>query len=169
MENKITFRKAKVTDIERIWEIILQAKAQMHQMNSRQWQNGYPAIENINSDIEFENGYVLCDEKGVIAYAAVIFNGEPAYEAIQGKWFTVPPYVVVHRLAVADEMKNRGIATLFMQKIEEFSRQKGMNSFRVDTNFDNLFMQKILFVLDFTYCGEVYYDKNQRRAYEKPI
>jgi N-acetylglutamate synthase-like GNAT family acetyltransferase len=169
MKNKIAFRKAETTDIKRIWEIILQAKEQMRQMNSRQWQEGYPTIENINNDIEREYGYVLCNENGVIAYAAVIFNGEPAYETIQGKWFTAPPYVVVHRLAVADEMKNRGIATLFMQRIEELAHQKGMKSFRVDTNFDNLFMQKILFALDFTYCGEVYYDKNQRRAYEKSI
>ena len=163
------FRKAKHTDTERIWQIILQAKEQMRRMNSRQWQDGYPAVENITNDIKNGYGYVLCDKDVVIAYGAVVFDGEPAYNNIQGKWLTDLPYVVVHRLAVADEVKNRGIATLFMQKVEELAKEKKAGSFRVDTNFDNLFMHKMLFALDFTYCGEIFYDKNQRRAYEKVL
>ncbi|MDR3268431.1 MAG: GNAT family N-acetyltransferase [Tannerella sp.] len=169
MEDKITFRKAEITDAERIWQIILQAKEQMRRMNSRQWQDGYPSPENITGDIEKGYGYVLCVENGVIAYGAVIFDGEPAYNNIHGKWLTDLSYVVVHRLAVADEVKNKGIATLFMQKVEELSRQKGVRSFRVDTNFDNVYMQKILFAMDFTYCGEIFYDQGVRRAYEKKI
>ena len=165
----IKFRKAKPTDTERIWQIILQAKEQMRRMNSRQWQDGYPAVENITNDIENGYAYVLCDEDAVIAYGAVVFTGEPAYNNIQGKWLTNLPYVVLHRLAVAEEVKNRGVATSFMQKVAELAKQKNVGSFRVDTNFDNLFMHKMLFALDFTYCGEVFYDKNQRRAYEKVL
>ena len=169
MEKTVTIKKAETADIERIWQIILQAKEQMRRMNSHQWQDGYPAVETIATDIENGYGYVLCDGPNVIAYAAIIFDGEPAYNDIKGKWLTDQLYVVVHRLAVADEMKNRGVATFFMQQIEELSKQKGVHSFRVDTNFDNLFMQKILFSLNFTYCGEIFYDKNQRRAYEKDL
>jgi N-acetylglutamate synthase-like GNAT family acetyltransferase len=164
---EFTFRKAKQTDIERVWQIILQAKEQLRRMNSRQWQDGYPAIENIENDIVNGYGYVLCGDKGVIAYGAVIFDGESAYNDISGKWLSDLPYAVVHRLAVADEVKNRGMATLFMQKIQELCKQKDIRSFRIDTNFDNLYMQKILFALDFTCCGEIFYDRNQRRAYEK--
>ena len=163
------FRKAKQSDTERIWQIILQAKEQMRRRNSLQWQDGYPAVENITNDIENGYGYVLCEEDTVIAYSAVVFDGESAYNHIQGKWLTNSPYVVLHRLAVADEVKNQGVATSFMQKVAELARQKGIDSFRVDTNFDNLYMHKILSALDFTYCGEVFYDKNQRRAFEKVL
>jgi GNAT superfamily N-acetyltransferase len=169
MMEDISFRKAEITDTERIWQIILQAKEQIRLMNSLQWQDGYPAMENITGDIENGYGYVLCRENGVIAYSAIIFDDEPAYENINGNWMTNLPYVVVHRLAVADEMKKRGIATLFMRKVEDLCRQKGIHSFRVDTNFDNVYMQKILAALEFTYCGEIFYDKNSRRAYEKKI
>jgi GNAT superfamily N-acetyltransferase len=162
-------RKAKQSDTERIWQIILQAKEQMRRMNSRQWQDGYPAVENITSDIENGYGYVLCDEDTVIAYGAVVFDGEPAYSHIQGKWLTGLPYVVLHRLAVADEVKNRGVGTSFIQKVAELAKRKSIGSFRVDTSFDNLYMHKILFTLDFTYCGEIFYEKNQRKAYEKVL
>ncbi len=159
-------RKAITTDTERIWQIILQAKEQMRLRGSQQWQNGYPAMENITHDIENEYGYVLCNEDQVISYAAIIFDGEPAYNDIKGKWLTDQPYVV-HRLAVADEMKQRGIATLYMLEVEKLSLQNKIHSFRVDTNFDNLYIQKILVKLNFTYCGEILYDGNSRMAYEK--
>jgi GNAT superfamily N-acetyltransferase len=164
---EIVLEKARPEHQERIWQLILQAKEQMRLRNSRQWQDGYPAIENITRDIANGYGCVLSLHKAVIAYAAVIFTGEPAYETIEGKWLSDRPYVVAHRLAVADEMKRQGVATLFMQKIEEWSRTKGIYSFRVDTNFDNLYMQKIFAKSGFVYCGEVLYDQNRRMAYEK--
>lgn len=169
MKNTITFRKAEIADSDRIWQIILQAKEQMRLRNSRQWQDGYPAMENIVDDIQKDYGHVLCLDNAVIAYGAIIFVGEPAYDSILGNWLSELPYVVVHRLAVADEVKNRGVATLYMQKVAEISRQKGVRSFRVDTNFDNLYIRKMLQALDFTYCGEIFYDKNSRLAYEKLI
>ena len=163
------FRKAKHPDTERIWQIILQAKEQMRRLNSRQWSDNYPAVENITNDINNGYGYVLCDADAIIAYGAVVFDGEPVYGKIQGKWLTDFPYVVLHRLAVAEEVKNRGVATSYMKEVMKLGKRKGVGSFRVDTNFDNLYMHKMLSTLEFTYCGEVFYDKGQRMAYEKAL
>jgi GNAT superfamily N-acetyltransferase len=163
----LNFVKAKRGDAERIMEIIEQAKAQMRRRGSLQWQDGYPAMENILNDIEKGYGFVLEYEKIIIAYAAVIFDGEPAYNVIEGRWLSDYPYVVVHRLAVADEMKKRGIATGFMQQIEQYAHECGLLSFRIDTNFDNEFMLKMLDKLGFVFCGEVRMRSGLRRAYEK--
>ena len=168
LQNKVMeFRIAVQADAERIWEIILQAKEQMRLRGTLQWQDGYPAFENITQDIENGYGYVLSNHDGVVAYGAVVFDGEPAYDAIVGEWLTNQPYVVVHRLAVAGEMKQQGIATLFMQEVEKLSRERGVHSFKVDTNFDNLYMQRIMSKLGFSYCGEVEYRSGKRMAYEK--
>ena len=167
MNQLVLFRKAGPDDAGQIWQIILQAKEQMRLLGRCQWQDGYPAFENITGDIENGHGYVLSENGHVIAYGAVIFDREPAYNSIDGNWLTDQPYVVVHRLAVADKVKQRGIGTLFMQEVEKLSRSKGIKSFRVDTNFDNLFMQKMLSKLEFTYCGEIVYVSNKRMAYEK--
>lgn len=169
MNEKLTFRKADEADAMRIWLMIEQAKKQMQQLGSQQWQDGYPIPETIACDIAFGYGYVLCNEEGAVAYGSVIFDSEPAYEAIEGKWMDDEPYVVVHRLAVANEMKQQGVGTLFMQKVEEFSRQQNVHRFRVDTNFDNHYMHKILERLRFAYCGEIQYDRGARMAYEKSI
>ena len=167
MVETIIFRKATTADFERIWQIILQAKERMHLRGSRQWQDGYPTIAIITDDIEKGYGYVLCDNNCVIAYAAVVFDGEQAYNSIKGNWLSDQPYVVVHRLAVANGMTQLGIATMFMETVEELSRRNKVFSFRVDTNFDNQYMLKIMQKMGFTYCGEIYYESDARMAFEK--
>lgn len=163
------FRPAGKQDSERIWEIIRQAKMQMYRENKQQWDESYPAPAHLAADVESGRGYVLSFEGKVISYGAVVFDGEPVYDSIRGKWLSDLPFVVVHRLAVADEMKRRGIASVFMQEVEKLSKAKGVHSFKVDTNFDNFYMQKILEKLGFTLCGEIYYQHGSRMAYEKLI
>lgn len=168
-ENFIVFRQAQPGDCERIWEIILQAKEQMRLAGKQQWQDGYPAQADIVRDVAAGYGYVLCTGERVVAYGAVSFDGEPAYEAIRGKWETEPPYVVVHRLAVADEMKQKGMAKLFLLRVEELCRRKGVNSSRVDTNFDNVYMLRLLEKLGYRYCGKIMYVGGERLAFEKRL
>lgn len=164
------FRKAEPSDTDRIWEIILQAKAQMRRLNSTQWNDQYPAFETICQDIASGNGYVCCDADKAIAYGVVSFEGEPAYNRIDGTWGNPLPYLIVHRLAVADEMKHRGLAAYFLTQAEEVSRRKGIYNFRIDTNYDNQYMLRLIDRIGFRYCGEVVYrENNTRKAFEKSI
>lgn len=167
----LLFRKAEETDIERIWEIIGQAKAQMRRLNSQQWDENYPLLEDISQDIESGNGYVFCDRNNrVVTYGVISFDGEPAYNDIKGKWSNNLPYMIVHRLAVADEMKRQGMARRFMLQAEDVSREKGIYEFRVDTNYDNQYMLRLIDALGFNYCGEVSYREDKiRKAFEKSL
>lgn len=167
MEQSYSLRSAKEEDATRIWEIIQQAKAQMYKEEKQQWDEFYPAPEHIADDLIKNYAFVLCYEENIIAYGAVVFDGEPTYKDIQGSWLSDRPYVVVHRLAVADEMKRRGIATIFMREVEKLCVERNIHSFKVDTNFDNFYMQKILEKCGFTYCGEIVFQGGARIAYEK--
>lgn len=194
MEN-IRFRQASAQDLSRILEIIRQAQRRMAAAGSRQWQDGYPAPENITSDLEHGYGYVLCcqtdkETEGVpypgklplkqsagerdnihpiVAYGAVVFDGEAAYDALDGEWLTEGPYVVVHRLAVADEALGEGLGTKFLKQVEGLARIRGIEAFRIDTNFDNVRMLRILANQGFTRCGKVVYRSGEREAFEKRL
>ncbi|ODT35276.1 MAG: GNAT family N-acetyltransferase [Sphingobacteriales bacterium 41-5] len=163
----MTFKKATNADAKRVWQILQEAIATRKADGSNQWQDGYPNPETIANDIEPGYGYVLMENQLIIAYAAVIFDIEPAYENIEGKWLSNGAYVVVHRVAVTTEAKGRGIATIIMKKIEELALSKNVGSIKVDTNFDNVPMLKILDKLGYSYCGEVYFRGSPRRAFEK--
>ena len=160
MDNELIFRQAQSCETDRIMQIIRQAQARMHAAGSRQWQDGYPAPGHISADIGRNRGYVLCKPGvegplAVIAYGAVVFDGEPAYDAIDGQWLTNGPYVLVHRIAVADG--------------ETLAQERGVKAFRIDTNFDNQTMLRLLERTGFTYCGKVVYRSGERLAYEKRI
>ena len=174
MDNELIFRQAQSCETDRIMQIIRQAQARMHAAGSRQWQDGYPAPGHISADIGRNRGYVLCKPGvegplSVIAYGAVVFDGEPAYDAIDGQWLTDEPYVLVHRIAVADGERGRGVAAEFMRRVEAMACGRGTGSMRVDTNFDNRYMLRMLGRLGFVYCGKVRYRSGERLAYEKRI
>lgn len=169
--DQLQFRPAAEADIDRILEIIRGAQARMRARGSSQWQNGYPAVADITRDIERGCGYLLAEPgKGpTAAYGAVIFEGEPAYEAIEGEWLTQGPYVMVHRLAVAGEQLRRGVAREFMHRVEALALARGIGSFRVDTNFDNAGMLALLAEAGFVRCGEIRYGTEHREAFEKVL
>ncbi|MCG7280862.1 GNAT family N-acetyltransferase [Chryseobacterium taklimakanense] len=169
MKAEIKFRKATQDDADKIWKILQQAIERRRRDGSLQWQNGYPNPETVNSDIEKQIGYVLTENDRVVAYCAVLLNDEPAYENIEGKWLSDGDFNVVHRVAVSDEVAGKGYATEIFRRIEDFSRQNGIFSVKVDTNFDNAAMLHILKKLGYSYCGEVYLSGGVRKAFEKLI
>jgi hypothetical protein len=160
-------RKASLSEVPIIWEILQQAIEQRRLDGSQQWQNGYPNEQTVRDDIDKAYGYVLADENAVIAYAAIIFDGDPSYEEIKGKWLTNGDYAVVHRVATSNSIKRKGIGTELFWKIEDLCLEKKIYSIKVDTNFDNIPMLKIADRLNYTYCGEVIFEGLPRKAYEK--
>jgi GNAT superfamily N-acetyltransferase len=161
--------KARDSEITIIWNILQDAIDQRKKDGSEQWQNGYPNEQTIYDDINNSYGYVLIDNNVIVAYAAIIFGEELAYYDIKGSWLTNDDYVVIHRVATSNEYKRKGIATQFFRMIEDLSIEQNVYSIKVDTNFDNIPMMKVLDKLEYTYCGEILFGGALRRAYQKII
>ncbi len=162
-------RKAQISEAEIIWQILQQAIERRKKDGSNQWQDGYPNLEVVKMDISLGKGYVLEIDNTIAAYAALVFNDEPAYNEIIGDWLTNDDFLVIHRVAVSDDFLGKGIAVLLFQKLEEFAKENQVFSIKVDTNFDNLAMLHILEKLDYQYCGEVYFRGSARKAFEKVL
>ncbi len=171
INNGYRLRPTAMDEIPVIWEIILQAKAQMYREGKHQWDENYPTVPILENDVRRGWGYVLVpsdDDSDIIAYGAVVFDGESAYSGLQdGQWLSGQPYVVLHRLAVADRWKRQGMAVRYMQAVCDLALPRGIRSFKVDTNYDNFYMQRVFSRLGFTYCGRIRYDAGERMAYEK--
>ena len=163
------FRKAELSEIAPIWQILQQAVLRRKEEGSNQWQDGYPNIEVVQKDIEKGEGFVLLSGETIIGYSAVLINNEPAYEKIEGKWLTNDDFVVLHRVAIAEKYLGKGFAKMILRYIEQFARSNNIYSVKADTNFDNIAMLKIFENLGYTYCGEVYFRGSARKAYEKVL
>lgn len=79
MDESLDFTPGRTKDLPRILEIIRQAQRQMRQAGSRQWQDGYPSARDIMADLAAGRGWTLRLREQAVAYAAVGFDGEPAY------------------------------------------------------------------------------------------
>ena len=163
----MVLRNAILSESDIIWKILQQAIAQRKKDGSDQWQNGYPNLQTVHDDIQNGNGYVLVDNSTIIAYAAIIIGIEPTYIDIKGKWLSNENCVVVHRVATEESFKGKGIATQLFLLIEKFCIQKEIFSIKVDTNFDNLPMLRILEKLNYSYCGDIFFNGASRKAFEK--
>ena len=162
------FRKATTADIDTIERMIKAASGRLGAAGIDQWQRGYPNRTSIENDVEAGVGMVLALGNEILAYGAVIFTGEPAYNDLTGgKWLTNGEYAVVHRLCVSEIFVGMGFAKQFMSAAEAMAAER-VKSFRIDTHPDNKIMQNLVERMGFTYCGDVVIE-SRRLAYEKII
>lgn len=165
--DNLKLRKATVADKELIWKILEKAVERRKNEGSSQWQDGYPNPGTIEDDLKNEVSFVFEFENEVAGYAAIIFDKEPAYEILEGKWLNSEKYAVIHRVAISEKFLGKGFATKFFVLIEEYVKSKNIFNIKIDTKYDNLQMLKIMGKLDYKYCGEVYFRESARKAFQK--
>lgn len=165
---KIEFRTAYMKDFAECWEVIDLARQQMISQGRHQWTNDYPSQQNITNDLNNGNAYVLTVDDKIAVYGALILNGEPQYEFLDGKWLTNGNYYVIHRLATHPMFQGKGLASIFLTKANSYCEMEKVPSIKIDTNYDNLPMITLLSKLGYSICGRVNYGNHGMRfAFEK--
>ncbi|TDE42102.1 GNAT family N-acetyltransferase [Flavobacterium rhamnosiphilum] len=122
------FRKAELSEIGPIWEILQQAIQRRKEDGSKQWQDGYPNPEVVQKDIEKGEGFVLVEGETIIGYSAVLINDEPAYATIEGNWLTNGDFVVLHRVAISEKYLGKGLSKMILKYIEDFALSNNTRS-----------------------------------------
>ena len=163
----IDFRPATLKDFYDCMDIIDSARQQMIDSGLHQWSEGYPSEDDILNDINNGVGCVLTINKQVAVYGAVVLNGEPQYQALNGKWITDGDYYVIHRFATRPEFQREGLAQAFIKKVKGLCEVEKVHSIKVDTHIKNIRMVSLLNSMGFCYCGVVDYgDRDKRVAFE---
>ncbi len=167
------FRNANTEDIDDILDIVEQARRSLISLGIDQWQDGYPDRAVFERDIAGKNCYVAETGGRIVGLVSVIFGIEPGYLNISGPgWLTTDePYLTVHRMAVAEGHRRRGIASAMLDEIKKIAADNSIRSLRIDTHHGNTYMLKLIEKSGFTYCGDVVYDHilrgdKTRAAYE---
>ncbi|EPB8178947.1 GNAT family N-acetyltransferase [Clostridium perfringens] len=165
------FRQAKISDLDQIVEIIELSKKYLKETKVDQWQDGYPAKEDLRIDIESGNSYVLTNKDEIVATTVISLDGESTYNSIfNGEWITNEEYIVMHRVAVHDKYKGKGIFKELIKEAESLALNKGISSIKIDTHRDNISMQRAVVKNDFKRCGIIYLeDGSERIAFEKVL
>lgn len=165
------FRKTTEKDISNVMKIIKEAQEYFKQEGIDQWQDGYPNSDTIYGDIKNNSSYVLENEDEIMATAMVSFDEDKTYNKIyDGEWLSNKEYAVIHRIAVSEKAKGKGIAVNIITEVENLCKENGINSIKIDTHKDNISMQRLLEKVGFEYCGIILLEDNSERiAFEKII
>lgn len=165
------FRQANISDLDQIVEIIELSKKYLKETKVDQWQDGYPAKEDLRRDIESGNSYVLTNKDEIVATTVISLDGESTYNSIfNGEWITNEEYIVMHRVAVHDKYKGKGIFKELIKEAESLALNNDIFSIKIDTHRDNVSMQRAVVKNNFKRCGIIYLeDGSERIAFEKVI
>lgn len=167
------FRKATKKDLDRVMQIIFDARTRIGKLGIDQWQYGYPTRDIVTEDIALARYYVGEEDGEILSVFAMIDDGEPTYDNIyDGSWLTgdEDKYMAVHRIAVAGNALGRGVASEALRFVAATAISRGFGSIRIDTHEGNVPMRGMLEKNGFVHCGTIYLTDGEKRvAYEKKL
>lgn len=164
MITEYTLHKAAPTDIDEVLRITSEARAYQQSVGNAQWVNGYPGRELIMRDIAGGGAVVLRVGGRTEGYAVIVVRDE----GYAGAWQWPEPtreWCVIHRLALSDACRGRGLASRFLLAIIKEAQARGIEEVRIDTGVDNRPVQHIAAKLGFTRLGETDFTWGRRVVY----
>ena len=150
-------RKATLEDMDDLMAIAGEASAYLRSCGVDQWQDNFPNPEVFARDISKGNCWLFTHEGKAAGVIVIYLEPEEDYRGIEGRWLTEGEhYGVIHRVAVRDAYRGRGLSGEMMQLAEDIILGRGYPSVRIDTHEDNLTMQNMLKKRGYTNCGVVW-------------
>ena len=164
-------RKAEISDVASIMEVIEDAKLYLKEQGIDQWQDGFPTKELIVEDIIMRESFVFVEEEEIVGYICVNLGEEPNYNTIyDGAWkLEGSDFGTIHRTALKSDFRGKGVSLRMFFLAEQLCVKKAKQSIRIDTHRDNQLMQHLCVKYGYEYCGTILLDRNNARriAYEK--
>ena len=166
---KILLEPAGMDRIDLCIEILNEGRLFQREQGFIQWPDDYPNRDIVISDIKEGKGYLVMMDRDPIGYLNIDFDGESAYEVIDGKWGAASPYAVLRRMAFLRKYAGRGLALEVLALVENICVSKEVRYIKTDTDFQNERMQHVLEKSGYKRRGVVILRGSGKIAYDKQL
>ena len=157
-------RKAKFTDIDAIIELTKACGNNMIEHGIFQWNDDYPNKNAFENDVARKELFVLEKNNRIIGSIVISTFMDEDYESIQ--WLTENmDNVYIHRLAIHPNEQGKGFAQKLMDFAETRSRERKMQSIRLDTFSQNHRNQKFYELRGYQRLGNVYFPNQSEHPF----
>jgi len=164
------YHKVSIDEINRVMEIIEDARELLKLEGNGQWQFGYPNRNDLIDDINLSRLYGVYFNDILISVCAISGYEEAYHHLYEGKWLSNLEYLVMHRVAISKDYRGKGLGHHIFYLFDEVSKEMGIKSLRIDTHENNHIMRHLMESHGFIYCGKVILPPNKDRVvYEKII
>lgn len=162
----ILYRIAEMSDLDEAFALIQCGIRNMIKNGIYQWDEIYPAYEDLKTDIEKQQLYVGTADNRIIVVFVINREYDPEYD--DGKWsYTGEDFRVIHRLCVHPDFQNMGIARKTLLYAEELLLSQGIASIRLDTFTQNPYALKLYDSLCYRTAGYADWRKGRFVLLEK--
>ena len=135
-----TFRLATVEDQSVIYQILCDAKQQLKESGSSQWQSGEPSLSTLISDINKGTCYVV-DDGGICATLNVSLEEDIPYRNVYGgQWSVDASYITLHRIAIKNNAQGKNLMKFILDRVVLLALENDRYQIRVDTYIKNIKM-----------------------------
>ena len=146
-------RKAVLEDIDQIMDILNKTKAEMHSYNNFQWDKNYPNREDFINDIKKENLYCIEHEKSIAGFVCANTTQPIEYNGLN--WSSTKEAMVIHRMSVNPEFRQKGIGTKLIKFVERLAIKNNIEYLKTDTYSLNVKMNNLFKKCGYNFIGEM--------------
>ena len=156
-------RKAKLSDLDRIMEIISEAVAEMKSYGNTQWDENYPNNETFITDINNNSLYVYEEDNLIKGLGCIDTDEDEEYKNLN--WSLNENCMVTHRMAIDSKFRNGGIAGKLMDCCEEIALSNGVRYLKADTYSINTKMNSFFKKRGYNFVGEIKFPSKEKPFY----
>ena len=167
------YKKPTLDQIDDIMIAVEDSRELLKEQGNGQWQDGYPNRDSFITDIKNGRLFAIFDDNNpdiLVGVCACTYYEEDYSHLYEGQWLTDLPYMVMHRVALKKEYRNKGYGKRLFEVFIDVATKEGYHSLRIDTHEYNDIMRHIITKFGFIYCGKAILTPNKDRVvYEKVI
>lgn len=157
-------REAKISEINDILEITKACAQFMIENGIYQWNEHYPSKKAFEQDVERNELYVKTVNNAIVG--GVVISDFMDEEYIPIKWLTkTGKNLYIHRLFVHPNQQGQGHAQSLMDFAENYARQNGFISVRLDTFSQNKRNQKFYETRGYQKLGDIFFPKQSEHPF----
>lgn len=166
---KCELTPARWEEVDAVMKILHNGRQFQREQGFVQWDDAHPSREAVEADIRRGDGYAIRVDETLAGYLCLCFDGDPAYPEIRGAWRYGGEYAVIHRMALGENHRGRGLTGEVFRLAGALARQRGVEILRIDTHEDNRRMRHVLEKNGFVCCGIVMQNGGERLAFDKKL
>lgn len=161
----MTISLAHPSDLPEIKKLTESCAVAMQNKGIFQWNEHYPSLEKLEADVQKKELYVLKEDEKKIKGIIVLTNFMDE-EYIPIEWLTESGNnLYIHRLATHPDVWGSGYGQQLMDFAEEFARENGFISVRLDTFSQNKRNQRFYESRGYKKLGDIFFPKQSEHPF----
>lgn len=160
----MTISLARTSDLPEIKKLTESCAVAMQDKGIFQWNEHYPSLEKLEADVQKKELYILSENEKI--KGIIVLTNFMDEEYIPIEWLTESGNnLYIHRLATHPDVWGSGYGQKLMDFAEDFARENGYISVRLDTFSQNKRNQKFYESRGYTRLGDIFFPKQSEHPF----